>query len=608
MSLDILKILIFLFPLVISPPSCQDHSNFCFYCNTLTNLCSMCEFPEIMIPDKNGGCISTKKCISGKNNCNECDTNGELCKSCDENYYPDENGGCAYSNECEISDMGECLKCKEGFILIGKELKICKSLSIDSFKNCHKINYETGYCNICDEGYYLTSKDHKCVTVENCKESVFGNCVSCNSGYYLNKKEDKCILQTGDFYYCKQSLDGKKCEICEDNYYLDENDFCVITQFCSESENSICKKCIPGYHLSNNYGPKVCTNTDNCNTADQYTSICTSCINEYYLDLKDYKCKSNLEDGPFKYCQFVENDSCKRCDNSHHLAEDFKCSESYFCSEAENGKCLKCPKNYYLSHDNICTEVEKCMYTEYNSCIECEDGYYYHKYNRTCLEMKDQFLNCKSSCYENPDECCICKKDFYLFKNDSLCYDNTKEEPYMKCTIVGNDGSCLDCEDGYFLGIEDNKCSNVEFCLKVGNDNKCIECDIFYCLDIKNQRCVDNDRLSEMNDKIHISCNRTNEEGTACAQCINGYELNEEGLCVDIDICEEKENGKCKKCKDIISPNEYEYCANEIFGCLESVADNCLRCDNLTDLYQCTECKAGYYYSKVYNLCRNYLK
>ena len=147
--------------------------------------------------------------------------------------------------------------------------------------------------------------------------------------------------------------------------------------------------------------------------------------------------------------------------------------------------------------------------------------------------------------------------------------------------------------EGYYL-TEENKCTKVEFCKIVKNENECEECEDFYCFDMKNQRCIDNDYLSENNDKIHISCKRTNEERTAFAQCINGYEVNEEGFFVDIDICKEKENGKCKKCKDIVSDDGYEYCTNEIFGCLEIGAFNCLRCDNLLDLFECIECKEGY--------------
>ena len=208
---------------------------------------------------------------------------------------------------------------------------------------------------------------------------------------------------------------------------------------------------------------------------------------------------------------------------------------------------------------------------------------------------------CKHSCNSISNICCECKNGFYLYEKDNLCYDNSKEERFIKCANVDIDKErCYKCEDGYYLGMEDNKCSKVEFCKYVKNENECEECEEYYCLDLKNQRCVDSDYLSELNDKIHISCNRTNEDGTACAECIDGYEVNEEGYCVDIDICEEKENGKCKKCKDIISKYGYGYCANEIFGCLESSSIGCKICDNLLDLYECTECKEGYYNSNGY--------
>ena len=72
-------------------------------------------------------------------------------------------------------------------------------------------------------------------------------------------------------------------------------------------------------------------------------------------------------------------------------------------------------------------------------------------------------------------------------------------------------------------------------------------------------------------------------------------------FCVDIDICEEKKDGKCMKCKDIIGKNGYSFCANEIFGCLESVIDDCLRCDDMEYLDECTECKEGY--QNTFNGC-----
>ena len=578
---------------VISSPTCRENSNLCSYCNKLTNLCSKCEKPDILVPDEKGGCTGVKKCFLGKNFCKECDIDGKICKECEVNYFPDNNGGCTYTEGCEISFFGECLKCLSNFALIGNknDIRICKYLLIDDFKNCLEINYKTGFCNICEEGYYLTSADYKCIKTENCKESLLGICTSCNEGYYYNKIDNKCKLQNENLKYCKQVIDGNKCETCQDNFYLDEKGICTNSQFCLESKNSKCTKCSNGYYLSNN---NICTKTDNCYNADKILALCIYCKEEFYLDLEDFKCKSNLEDELFKYCQKAENGKCIKCIQNYYIGEDSKCSNSFDCIESKNGICIACRNGYHLGLDNICTNIERCIYTRLDSCFECEDGYYFNKLNKTCLEMKDQFLNCRFSC-DFEDKCCECKNNFYLFGNDSLCYDNTKEESFKKCSFVdGLNKTCNKCEEGYFLGEQNKKCSKVEKCKIVENEDKCFECQKFYCLDVKNQGCVYYNYLNNINNKFLISCNRTNAEGKACEKCINGYELNEYGNCIDIDICENKKDGKCLKCKDIISENNIHFCANEIFGCLETIDENCLRCDNFENIYECTECKEGY--------------
>ena len=592
MSLIFLFIHFFLFNLIISNPSCEDDTKFCQTCNFITNLCLKCQYPEILVPDEEGGCIGANKCILGKNYCLECDLDGKSYKKCEENYYNDENGGCTYSEGCEISYLGECLKCKDGFILVGREneFRFCKSLSLEQYKKCETINYQTGLCEECENGYFLTSGDHKCIKIENCKESIFGNCISCNKDYYYNKKEDKCEFQKGNLSSCKLSLDNQKCEICDDEYYLDDDGKCVQTQYCSESENLICKKCKEGYYLTSY---NLCTNTDGCEVAHKPTSICTYCKKEYYLDKKDYTCKSNLENNQFKYCKEILFNQCTSCVYNYYLGEDYQCSTTPNCIESENGICQTCSKYYHLGLDNICTNVDKCIRTYLGSCVECEDGYYYNKLNRTCLKMEDNFYNCRISC-DDGEKCCECKDNFYLFENDDLCHDNTENETLIKCAYVDGNETCIKCQDGYYLGSLDNKCSKVENCKIVKNENKCLECDTFYCLDVKKQECFDNDYLDDINNKIYISCNRTNKEGTACEKCLEGYEVNEEGFCVDKDYCEKKIDGKCVKCKDVKSINEYDLCANEIFGCLESTKDNCLKCNNLENLYQCTECKEGY--------------
>jgi len=52
--------------------------------------------------------------------------------------------------------------------------------------------------------------------------------------------------------------------------------------------------------------------------------------------------------------------------------------------------------------------------------------------------------------------------------------------------------------------------------------------------------------------------------------------------------CEIREKGICVKCKEYEDSDTY-YCANSVFGCLETFIDDCLKCDDLSSIYACTE-------------------
>ena len=166
-----------------SSPLCTEGENFCKKCNPVTKLCEKCIF-DILIPDKNGGCTGQKKCTVGKNYCSECSSDNKLCKKCENNFYPDENGGCSYINNCEFSSQGKCLKCKEDFILVGDKVNICKSLNSEEFLNCANIDISTGLCNKCNEGYYLTTGDFKCIKTQYCHEASYGVCTKCSMSNY----------------------------------------------------------------------------------------------------------------------------------------------------------------------------------------------------------------------------------------------------------------------------------------------------------------------------------------------------------------------------------------------------------------------------------------
>ena len=590
MSIFAYLIILFKFSIFLSQ-KCTNYQNYCDKCNPITNLCMKCQ-SELFIPDENGGCKGAKKCSIEKNYCDECEISGELCQKCEIGYFPDKNGGCSYTENCKISYKGECLECDSDFILLGKEFefKICKSLNSDDLKNCEVINKEKGYCFACEDGYNINGGDRKCTKIENCYESKYGICVSCNYGYFLNKKENKCYPKTGELLYCKQSLDGKTCDLCDEFSYFDENGFCVNNNFCSESINETCTKCISNYYLAryNN----ACSNDKNCYQAEGDTGFCSYCESDYYLDIKDYKCKSNQEDDDFKFCQKVENSICKSCIQGYRLSKDSKCTSSEKCIGAENGKCILCEENYYLGLDNKCTNIKHCIYSNnYNQCVECEDNYYYFPLNRTCLESKGIFEHCKTG-YEK--YCTACKNNYYLNTNDSTCLDNTREGSFYKCKKSDkNNEFCEECVDGYFLDSE-NKCTLVKNCKISKNEKICEICEEYFCLNVKNGTCISNDYINDENLKFYFACNRTDEEGTTCEQCIEGYGKGEEGYCIDQTRCLEKEDGKCLRCTEELNEKGYSYCANDVFGCVETVDNECIRCDDLLHLYFCTECKEGY--------------
>ena len=325
-----IKIYIFL-------PICVEGENYCSKCNPVTKSCVRCS-PSIFIPNENGECIGAKKCIPGLNNCYECTEGGDLCRSCEDNYFPDENGGCSYTPSCEISYRGNCLKCKENFILLGESIKTCKSLMSEDLKHCETFDKSTGICQKCQQNFFLTSGDKRCISVENCFESSFDTCKKCDYSYYLNKKENKCKFQRDEnLYFCAESLDGISCDKCEDESFFDEEGRCYGTRHCLKGALfNKCEQCQEGYYLSE-YS-HTCTTEKNCLEGDRYLGICTRCKDNYFIDFNDGHCKSNQEDNDYKYCSKADKGHCFYCSFGYELGEDLKCASTRHCAESKLGK------------------------------------------------------------------------------------------------------------------------------------------------------------------------------------------------------------------------------------------------------------------------------
>ena len=144
----------------------------------------------------------------------------------------------------------------------------------------------------------------------------------------MNVKKKKGLLKN-----CKESNDGETCSICEDNFFLDEDNFCTQVKYCSQSKNEyVCEKCISGYYLTK-YG-ESCTPEINCHYGSKLLGICTVCEENYYIDISDGKCMPNTEDDEFKYCQKA------------------------------NKLCIDCIVGYFIDKENMCSTTANCEYSE----------------------------------------------------------------------------------------------------------------------------------------------------------------------------------------------------------------------------------------------------
>ena len=387
-----------------------------------------------------------------------------------------------------------------------------------------------------------------------------------------------------------------------DEYYKAKDGRLIQTKFCSHADiNNNCIKCIDGYFLSKD--KSSCTLDKNCENGDKNTGLCIQCIDKFYFDLKKKKCFSNEDNFDFKFCKQVNEGICTLCEKYYFLDLNHKCSSTENCENSQNGKCIKCITNFFLGLDHKCTNVENCIYSNGGECQECLDGFYYDKINKKCTKWNNKFLkNCKSNSAFNEKICEACKDNYYLNRKKNLCLPNTEKNKFYKCQVSNDNGDeCVFCVKDYFIGRLDKKCSLIQGCLKSLDEGFCLKCDKDFCLD-NNGYCVDNYEIKEIDKKYIYRCSVLNKNGEGCLKCEKKeLEINNDGLCYDKIHCEKFEKGKCIKCQKENPNGYYSYCLNKEFGCIDSFHKNCLRCDNVLNLDECTQCDIGYELDKEGN-------
>ena len=121
-----------------------------------------------------------------------------------------------------------------------------------------------------------------------------------------NETNRACIIATNEFNNCKKiNKYDIKCSICEDNYYLNKNDYLCYSNEkfgnfykCSNTDSfgKYCASCIYNYYYGNKY--HICSKFEGCEMLKDENideNICIECQEYYCLDVKKGNCVINDE-------------------------------------------------------------------------------------------------------------------------------------------------------------------------------------------------------------------------------------------------------------------------------------------------------------------------
>ena len=250
--------------------------------------------------------------------------------------------------------------------------------------NCKTCTDSKSYCTSCEDGKYLSKA--KCLQCNpNCKtcKTTAIDCPNCNDGYHLSSS-NACLKCPNT---CKRCDNENKCTLCNNNYFLYNNECLKCNLNCKTSnDNCKCNICKDGYYL-NKYQCLNCNSL--CKTCSQ-PDLCTQCINDYHK---------------------IENDPI---------------------NNEQNFKCYKDPSGYYLDNDIY----KKC----YQSCKKCSKGG--NKSYHNCLQCKIDFsFEIKRNDYINSYE--NCNKYYYFYNRNNFHCTSDLSCPYNYPYLCESNYECI---------------------------------------------------------------------------------------------------------------------------------------------------------------------
>ncbi|KAL4507716.1 hypothetical protein ABPG73_012404 [Tetrahymena malaccensis] len=495
-------------------------------------------------------CISSCDVCQNDNECQKCSANSYLnymntCESnCPDTFIKDDiNLKCVCPTNFRLQD-NKCV-CDTGYSYVGgnciKCPQNCNSCSSENICTQCQLNYFLDFnqtCNTdCPATYSKDLETSKCLCSLGLIENTNKHVCECNQGFFLSSDGtcQKCIQS------CKSCQNETECIQCEETFFLDSQNKCVLDcpqTFQEDKENMICIcpqnstlksnicSCNQDYEMQQDNTCKLkCSSfCDSCSVAGE----CDVCQQGYFMNY-DYTCVNKC---PETYIENKETRTCE-CDQLAEMINVSQFEKKCVCPAdliyQEGNKCLNCISN-----------CQKC--SNGNTCDKCIEGFYLHNdgkcgdcdtKNGFFIKNKDQCGKCKYQCPQCSYEL-TCDVD--LFCNFDEKYDPIKKE-CIKCIYDLDNKKCVDkCTDQQFYQPDQMRCSQCFYL----NDLCVINCPLKYFVGDKNI-CV----------KCHDSCLKCKgKQENECTECQNPLQLQKNNKCLR---CPEKEflnqqNNKCEKC------------------------------------------------------------
>lgn len=409
----------------------------------------------------------------------------------------------------------------------------------------------------CLEGQYKDVENCECKECSimhndaKCTKCNLENCLQCEDGYYLDSNNKCVICPIG--YYCYIDNEGKsqkvpcpkgkyndiegqkECKLCNKSTSTQTGSVAISTAMtqctnCTdgkyakqEGQETICEDCVKGYYCPQ--GKLIpCPQGYANNSLGQ--SVCTACA----------KSDTDIQGSVAQNTAMTE---CTKCESKYYSANAAQslscniCPSGYYCID---GKIAPCPKGSANANQGqtTCVQCKKststtqgsvATSTAMTSCTFCSPGYYAEKDGQgtQCTKCPIGY-SCPQGMLKQ------CQSGQTSAQGAASCIDCSQG-----CTACSQTAdNCSSCKADYYLqGTSCLPCS-VGYYSNAGA-TKCLSCSQMNanCTQCTSNSCTkcESGYYSKANSKTCTSCSVFHEKCTSCTQdgcmgCAQGYEVN----------------------------------------------------------------------------------